>query len=221
MFRALIAAAVLVAFGAGAKERGASGDSEVYGSHGYSVLTGETVGNGDTVFWGEAGFPGLSAAILHGMAPNFDLGGKFTFNYGVEGMTDFVHPQLKLNAVGRIAILNKPKFNLGLHFDPGFFVYFANGDHYGINVPVGMQAGIPVSSALTVALSFDMPVAIFIGNNASEAFIPLLFGGGVEYRVARDLMLTFHLAMGPGIHTAAGAGSSFVLNSLFGVALPI
>lgn len=224
MFRALMAAAVLVAFGAGAKERDvsvSSGDPVVYGGHGYSVLSGETVGNGQTVFWGEAGFPGLSAEILHGMAPNFDLGAKFTFDYGVEGLTDYIHPELKLNVPARISIVKKPKFNMGLHFDPGFFMYFVDGTHFGVNVPVGLQVGIPTSSALTVALSFDMPIAIFIGNYNSNALIPILFGAGVEYRLDRDTLLTFHLAMGPGIWTGAGGGSSFVLNSLFGIALPM
>jgi len=219
MLRAILAAAVLVAFQAGAQEATAPVASS--GGHSGSVLSGETVGNGSTVFWGEVGFPGLSAAILHGVAPTFDIGGKFTFNYGLEGMTDFIHPELKLNALARISLLRKPKFNMGLHFEPGFLMYFINGTHFGVNLPVGLQFGIPASSALQVVLAFDMPITIFFGNGTSGGFIPILFGGGVEYRVDRDVLLTFHMAMGPGINTEDNAGSTFVLQSLFGVALPM
>lgn len=221
MFRALIAAAVLV--GGSAMAGGvevSSGDPVVYGSHGYSVLTGQTVGSGNDIFAAELGFPGLSAEILHGANANFDLGGKFTFDYGVEGLTDYIHPELKLNAVARISLIHKPKFNLGMKFEPGFLMYFVNGTHAGVSLPVGLQAGIPTSSALTVALSFDMPIAIFFGDG-STGLIPILFGAGIEYRLDRDTLLTFHVAMGPGIFTATGGGSSFVLNSLFGIALPI
>lgn len=218
MLRAFLAAAVLLAFQAEAQVSDAPAASS--GGHSYSVLSGETVGNGSTVFWGELGFPGLSGAILHGVTPTFDIGGKFTFNYGVEGLTDFIHPELKLNFLGRIALLKKPKFNLGLHFEPGFLMYFVNGTNFGINLPVGLQFGIPTSSALQVVLAFDTPIAILFGNGSSDGFIPILFGAGVEYRLDRDTLLTFHIGMGPGIETSGG-GSSFVLQSLFGVALPM
>jgi hypothetical protein len=218
MLRAILAAAVLVAFQAGAQESTAPAASS--GGHSGSVLSGQTVGNGSTVFWGELGFPGLSAAILHGVAPTFDIGGKFTFNYGVEGLTNFIHPELKLNFLGRISLLKKPKFNMGLHFEPGFLMYFINGTNFGINLPVGLQFGIPASSALQVVLAFDMPITIFFGNGRSDGLIPILFGAGVEYRLDRDTLLTFHMGMGPGIDTNGG-GSSFVLQSLFGVALPM
>lgn len=223
MFRALIAAAVLVGFQAVAADgvSVSSDDPVVYGHHGYSVLSGETVGTGNNVLFGELGFPGLSAEILHGMNSQFDLGGKFTFDYGLEGRTDRVDPELKLNIVGRVNLLKKPKFNMGLHFDPGFFLWFDNGTHAGVAFPVGLQAGIPTSSALTITLSFDVATSLFLSDVETYALIPILFGAGVEYRLDPNTLLTFRLSMGPGIHTSTGGGSSFILNSLFGIALPI
>jgi hypothetical protein len=217
-----VAAAVLVGFQAMAAGETVSSSDPVVTSGGgrsLSVLSGQTVGRGNTVFFGELGFPGLSGEILYGANPTFDLGGKFTFNYGVEGLTDYIHPELKLNVVGRVSLLKKAKFNLGLKFEPGFLMLIDNGAHFGLALPLGLQVGIRASSALQAVLAFDVPVAIFIGDGGTSALIPILFGAGVEYQLDRDTLLTFHIGLGPGIST--DGGSSFVLQSLFGIALPI
>ena len=59
----------------------------------WTVQSGKTVGEGSNVFWGQGGFPGIWAEFIHGLTPTLEVGAKFAFNYGVEGIVD-------LNKVG-------------------------------------------------------------------------------------------------------------------------
>jgi hypothetical protein len=53
----------------------------------------------------------------------------------------------------------------------------------------------------------------------SAFYLPIMFGGGVEYLIEPNIALTFKLRMGPTIEFAnGGSASTFTLNALFGVA---
>ena len=51
-------------------------------------MSGQTLGTGAGMVWGQFGWPGISADLAYGVSPTLDLGGRFTFNYGEEGITD-------------------------------------------------------------------------------------------------------------------------------------
>ena len=67
----------------------------------------------------QLGWPGISLGLLHGATPRLDLGGKFTFNYGQEGMVEIVEPGIKLQAWVRLMLARTPQATLALVFQPG------------------------------------------------------------------------------------------------------
>lgn len=212
VFAVLLAAPVL------ASSHTVTTDSMTVRSQGWSVETGKTLPAGTDVIYGTFGFPGLSGTYLHGVQPNFDIGGRFTFNYGVESDTSNIHPELKFQFVMRFGVIHNPKFNLALEIAPGPLLWFSGGTNFGIAIPIEAKAGIPIASNLNICLGLDVPMWI---NFTGETFagIPILFGGGIEYFIQSDLALTFRLRMGPEIYTLSGSPSDFALQSLVGVAL--
>src|SRR5215218_989355 len=93
MGAALVALAVA---GAGEAQAQRSTDSAGYSSRGqgWSVLSGKTVGQGNNVFFGQVGWPGISASLLHGGTDRFDIGGRFAFNWGVERLVEVTDPNI-------------------------------------------------------------------------------------------------------------------------------
>jgi hypothetical protein len=204
------------------------------GEQSWSVLTGKTVGASRNVFFAQAGFPGLSLELRHGSSPTMDIGGRFTFDYGVEGMTGFVEPELKLNFVLKLALLRQSQFDLALEVDPGVAVYFeggqvcvpspfggtvcsgSGGTHFGPSIPIKLVGGIPVSRNLNIDFGLDTGVSIFVTSGTSVV-VPILFGGGVEYFISSRLALTFDLRMGPVVGSGA---ATFGMKTEIGLALP-
>ncbi len=192
---------------------------------GWTVLTGETVGTNVNAVHLQAGWPGISATLLHGYTSTVDLGGIFTFNYGAEGDTSsgFVNPGLKLQGLAKATLMSDPKYNLAVWFAPGPLIYFFGGrvgTVFGLSFATGLIFGLPVASNVNVAFNFDVPLFVYL-TNINTAGIPILFGGGVEYFLEKNMALTFNVRMGPLIYTASGFGTDFALNALFGVAFKL
>jgi hypothetical protein len=100
-------------------------------------------------------------------------------------------------------------------FDPGIIVASSPGE-FGLKIPFGLELGIPLSQVLTMNASFDLPLFFTFGD-FSAFYIPLLFGGGVEYLVNPNLAITGKIKVGPTFGTN-GFPTSFTLYALFGVA---
>ena len=179
-------------------------------AEGWSAQAGQTIGTGGGLFWANFGWPGLSADLAYGVSPTLDLGGRFTFNYGEEGITDTGVLGLKFQFTLRTMLLHKPKFDLALRFDPGLLLYFPNSTTVvGMTFPVGLEMGFPINPKLRMAATFDLPFWVTF-NDPARFFVPILFGGGVEYLVQHDLAVTFRLKMGPTIATG-----NFTRNTFF------
>lgn len=204
-----VAAAVLVAGAARGQELG------VGSGQGWSVLTGRTVGAGTNVAHGQVGWPGLSASLLHGLTEDLDLGGRFTFDYGFEGLVSGpVVPGLELQALLRFRLLDTERFNLAVNVGFGPLLYFFRAlTRFGLSLPVGVVLGIPVSSALNVAVGLDLPVYLTFGPG--DFSFPILVGGGLEYFIDQSLAATFHVRMGP---TLNAGWAPFTLEAQLGVA---
>lgn len=189
-------------------------------AQGWSAQSGQTLGSGGNVFWAQFGWPGISADLAHGVSPTVDLGGRLTFNYGEEGITDTGVLGLKFQFTLRAQLVRKPKFDLAIRFDPGLLLYFpSNRTIAGMTFPVGLEAGFPITPVFRAMGSFDLPFWITFSPSPVEGFIPILFGGGVEYLVQRDLALTARIKMGPTIGTASRTRNTFfTLYFLFGLA---
>lgn len=213
-----ILCSVLAAPAALAQEEGVS-----YGrGQGWSVLAADTLGDNNTAFSAQLGWPGLTLGVLHGGTPKFDIGGKFTFNYGQEGLVEIVEPGFKLQAWARLLLARTSKVSLALTFQPGPLFYFHDGDtDVGLALPVALVAGIPVGSALMINVGLDIPFHVYFGTGGGPV-LPLLVGGGLEYFLDRSLAVNFNVRMGPSIFPDSGrrgrSEAYFTLESLFGVA---
>lgn len=186
----------------------------------WSAMSGQTLGNGAGMIWGQFGWPGISADLAYGVSPTLDLGGRFTFNYGEEGITDTGVLGLKFQFTLRGQLVRKPKFDMALRFDPGLLLYFpSNTTVVGMTFPLGLEFGFPITPVFRANASFDLPFWITFSPSPVVGYIPILFGGGVEYLVQRDLALTARLKMGPTIATRSLTRNAFfTLYFLFGIA---
>jgi opacity protein-like surface antigen len=183
----------------------------------WSVYSGYTLGQGNTVLAGQLGWPGISATLLHGVTGEFDVGGRFGFNYGLEGMVREVVPGIRLQGVARINLVDQQRLGLALEFAPGPIFYFRRSvTQVGMALPVKLSVGIPVGSAIMINAGMDVPMFVLFGTG-SYFGIPLLFGGGVEYFVNQNLAATFNVKMGPTFRTN-NRSAEFALEALFGVA---
>jgi hypothetical protein len=189
---------------------------------GWSVLAGQTVGQGSNVLVGQIGWPGLSLGLLHGATPRFDLGAKLNLNYGREGIVTSVVPGFKLQAWMRLALVQTSQVNIALTFAPGPLFYFYDGyTDVGLALPLGLTLGLPVGSALMLNVGVDVPFYVLFGSGGGPVF-PLLVGGGLEYFVDRNLAVTFNVRMGPSIgaygYYVRRNDARFTLDATIGVA---
>src|SRR5262249_61043826 len=77
-------------------------------AEGWSAQAGQTIGSGGGLFWAQFGWPGISADLAYGVSHTLDLGGRFTFNYGEEGITDTSVLGLQLRFTRRTPLLDEP-----------------------------------------------------------------------------------------------------------------
>jgi len=187
------------------------------------VLAGNAIGAGNDVAHVQLGWPGLSGTLLHGLTDKADVGGRFSFNYGYEGITE-VTPGFKLQGVLRLELMDTPRYNLGLRFDPGFLLYFDNmfpdDIMFGLTIPVALTFGLPINRQ--VMLNFGMDVPFFFAVNFEQFVVPILFGGGVEYQLDENMAITFNTRFGPAIVAAdRGSDSDFAFQMLFGLAFKL
>ena len=179
-------------------------------AQGWSAMSGQTLGTGGGMVWGQFGWPGISADLAYGVSPTLDLGGRFSFNYGEEGITDTGVLGLRFQFTLRTQLVKKPKFDLALRFDPGLLLYFpSNTTVVGMTFPVGLEFGFPITPVLRANGSFDLPFWITFNTSPVTGYIPILFGGGVEYLLQHDLALTARLKMGPTIATGSRTRNAF------------
>jgi len=184
----------------------------------WTVDSGETVGAGQNVVRGQVGFPGLWGDFIHGLDSTTEIGGRLQINYAIEGITSSTHFEMAAQFLARKQIVDAGKVKFALTFNPGLLFYTAGRTVFGITFPVEGQVGFPIDSKFTLNGSFGLPMWVTFGD-AGAFYLPIMFGGGVEYLLEHNIALTFKLRMGPTIAFANGtSASNFTLNALFGVA---
>jgi hypothetical protein len=189
---------------------------------------GRMVGGNDTVLHLQAGWPGVSATLLHGMSPTVDLGAIFTFNYAVEGLISKPLPGIKLQGrVGKI-LWDSGRLNLGVSLAPGALLYFASGNCpgglgcdsnlVGLTAPLALALGMPLNVSTNIHFGLEIPFWVYL-NQGGGAEVPILLGGGVEYYFERDLAITLNLRMGPAISSRGSV--DFDLKAVTGLAMKL
>jgi hypothetical protein len=182
----------------------------------WSVDSAYTVGAGANVVAGAVGYPGLDLRLIHGLDATTDVNAHVGVNYAFEGITRGTRFEFTAQVGIRKELANLGgNMRLAGKFDPGIIVASSPGE-FGLKIPFGLELGIPLSQVLTLNASFDLPLFFTFGD-FSAFYIPLLFGGGIEYLVNPNLAITGKLKVGPTFGTN-GFPTSFTLYALFGAA---
>ena len=191
----------------------------------WSVVGGRTVGERRGAFEFGVGFPAVSVGYLRGVAPRFDVGGRVSFVYAQEGMVRSIVPGLKLQGLLKLQLINSGALSVAATFEPGpFFNVFAYGLYlygsttvWGFALPLGVRVGVAASSALTLGITFDVPIWVQFGS-LGGVNVPVLPGVGVEYFVKSDLLLFAKVRMGPTIRPYPFT-AEFTLDASIGLGL--
>jgi len=186
------------------------------GSHRWSVQSAETVGPGANVGVFQAGFPGVDLMLIHGLDQTTDVNAHVGLNYAFEGLTTNSRFEFTAQVGIRKELLTfGGNVKMSGRFDPGIIIAASPGQ-FGLKIPLGLELGIPLSSVMIFNASFDLPLYFTFGD-FNAFYIPLLFGGGVEYLIQPNLAITGKVKVGPTFVTNGG-GTNFTLYVLAGVA---
>jgi hypothetical protein len=199
-----------------ARAQGETVAAPATGSSRWSVDSGNTVGAGVNVFAGAVGYPGVDLRLIHGLDPTTDVNAHVGINYAFEGITRGTRFEFTAQVgIRKELLVLGDHMKLAGKFDPGIIVASSPGE-FGLKIPFGLELGIPLSQVLTLNASFDLPLFFTFGD-FNAFYIPLLFGGGIEYLVNPNLAITGKLKVGPTFGTN-GFPTSFTLYALVGAA---
>ncbi len=224
---AVRAAVLLVSLGAALAQAQTSppppaSSSVAPGAPSWTVDSGQTVGDGNSVVRGQVGWPGIYGDFIHGVSSTFDVGGRFGFDWGGYGGATYagVGVGIDFQLLLRLQAFDISGYKGAFTFNPGLVLRFPSfagaSTQVGITFPIGAQMGFPVNDKFVINASLELPFFVTFGTG-SAFFIPILLGGGVEYQLQPNLAFTGKLALGPSIGTN-GAGTVFDLQLLVGVA---
>lgn len=178
--------------------RPAAAQTTHYGSGDWSILGAETVAPGADVVHGEFGWPDTSFGWTHGMNPNFDLGLKFSFLYGLENRTDESHFGMAFAVPLRWSIARSANARILLHVDPGLRLYTYDPALFGFQFPIGINIEFATRTPVKFGVGADFNMTLFVtGGYEPQFFFGPLIGPYVEYHVDRNLAI--------GIDTRFGA----------------
>lgn len=186
----------------------------------WSIVGARTVEPAGNVLEFAAGFPGLSAGYLRGVAPGLNLGVRLSFTYGVEGLIRSVVPGLKLQGLLKVRFFDTERVSLGLTFEPGPFFASPYGTitRGGFSLPIGLRLGVAASSAFGLALLVEAPLWVEFGPSGGFN-APILTGVGLEYFVTSKVGLFFRTRLGPTVRS--GRVAEFTFDGAFGVGLKL
>ena len=177
--------------------------AEARAAEGWSLIGGETVQSGADMIYGEVGWPDASFGWAHGISNRVDAGVRFSLIYGYEG-TAATQFGVGLRAPIRIRLTQgSGKVNALLHIDPGLKLYAFRPVQFGLQFPLGVQVGISLAPAATLAFGFDLPMSLFLTPGVGFVIAPQ-FGPGFEYHVTRSLGLSFNTRFGAAIFAGNG-----------------
>ncbi|HZX42182.1 MAG TPA: hypothetical protein VFE93_10115 [Myxococcaceae bacterium] len=178
--------------------------------------SGETVGAGANVAAAAVGYPGLDLRLFHGLDATTDVNAHVGINYAFEGITRGTRFEFTAQVGIRKELLTfGGNMKLAGYFDPGILVAASPGQ-FGIKIPIGVEMGIPLNQKIILNGSLDLPMFFTFGD-FNAFYIPLLFGGGIEYLLEPHIALTGKLKLGPTFGTN-GFPTSFTLYLLAGAA---
>ncbi|HVY45915.1 MAG TPA: hypothetical protein VHB21_08555 [Minicystis sp.] len=179
----------------------ASSEARAWGLH-----TGDTIGTGDNMAYGEAGWPGITAGFAHGLNDKLEVGGKLDVLYGIEG-TPHAFFGLGFGGTIRYTILRTDQYSLEAHVFPGFkFDAFSPVVFFGLSFPIGAEFGYHLTREATVSVGFDVPMFADFTNGGYFCAVPE-GGPGFEYHLTEHV--TFGAVTRFGGAVVAGNAATF------------
>ena len=185
-----------------------------------SMFSGRTLGVGETMIGGGAGWPGIFAIAQHAITSSFNLGVKAGLTYGSPLMA--LEPGVggELTVPMRIHLLGEGNIDVAAYLEPAFA--FAEGAAMGeigtiysgdfgwsSRLELGGLLGIEPQERLTILVGAGGYVGFVHVPDAGD---PVVVGGatarfGVEGLISRDTMLFGLLEGGLGFADDRGAGA--------------
>ncbi len=194
--------------------------SEARAAGQWGLNTGDTLGAGDKMVYGEIGWPDFSPGFQYGLTDRIDIGIRLSVIYGFEYMPEYA----RFGTVGlgarvplRFGLVKGSSFSLMLRFEPGIkFDSFGNRNGllgsrallFGIQFPLALLAGVHLTREATLSFGMDIPFYVNLTNGVYGA-IPILFGVGFEYHLLNDrLGIGLNTRFGPSILAANGGSDT-------------
>ena len=175
----------------------------------YSLLGGETVGNGVNVVSGEFGWPSVTFGITHGLNRDTDVGAKFDLLFGLDGDTNANQFGIGFRVPYRMVAMRSDRLSVLLHIDPGIKLFTTSPATFGFGFPVGAVFGYAAQRDLTIAFGVDLNMSLLVTPSPVRFVISPMFGPAVEFHVDPRLTVGLNTRFGPVIYTNNGGYSDF------------
>jgi hypothetical protein len=192
---AIVAAAVLAAAAARAQQ-----------AQRWSLVAGETVGDGQNAASTEIGWPGVSIGWTYGLTGYTDVGLRFDVLYSVDDTTN-----TRFGLGGRIPlraiVIRGDVASIFVHIDPGLSVYPSNEARWSFVLPAGGAIGFQLNDESRLAIGMDVPLNFVLTPEASVD-LGTLFGLSYEYHPDKHVLYGINTRFGP-VFQSNGGNSQF------------
>jgi len=176
----------------------------------YSLLGGETVGNGVEVVSGEFGWPGISFGYTRGVNRDTDIGARFDLLFGFEEISSGSQFGIGFRVPLRLTVMRRDRISVLVHIDPGLKLYTTDPAAFGLQFPIGVTLGYAARPELVLAFGVDMPMtALFTPDVLRGFYLAPTFGPAIEFRVDPRLTAGINTRFGPVVSSVSGFGSHF------------
>lgn len=184
----------------------------------WGLYSGDTLNGGQSMVYGEVGWPDLSLGYQYGLSNNMDIGARFQLTYGFLGTTATA-VGIALSAPIRFNLSKSDKLSVLLHVDPGVKFAAFSPVFFGLMFPVGVQLGVHLTREATLEFGFDMPFYLNFTNTVYFV-IPPQAGPGFQYTINNNMAVgintRFGAAIGVGGAGYSGAAFAFLTQAGFG-----
>lgn len=170
-----------------------------------SVLGGNKL-NRDHVHHVGAGWPSVFYEYWMSAGGSMDwaVGGEFVYGDYVGYQSD-VDLGFGINVPMKWHLNSFRNGDLALKFNPGFLIADAGQTVFGIRAEIGMPVSLRVHRNVNLITGGAIPFTIIIPDSGSSIkYIPFYGRIGAEFNIARNIVPTVLLEMGPVIATGGG-----------------
>jgi hypothetical protein len=198
----LLAVALSCSSRASADTRPTSGD--------LSVMSGRTLGNGETALWFDGGFPGIRATAILAPSSRFNVGLRGAFLYASPymgfgaGLGASFEAPLRFLVFARdtidVSVTATPRLVLGQGSVVGEEGIFADDFGFGATADLGARAGFAVADRITLTAGMSAEIGAVAVPEAEDPAAIFVFTGvfGLEAILSMDVLLTLEATGGYG-----------------------